>query len=197
MKETPMAIAVLAAALISASASAGITGTPHDLSTRLGTGQVCLSCHAPHRGTNPAAGPIWNHALSSASFTQSGAPLALTGNSRLCMGCHDGVTAVGNFAIVNREIRASPGLANLAIQNLPGANPANNVGTDLSGRHPVSVLYPTTGASMRPIATLGPLPLQNGKVECSTCHDPHTNMYPKFLRMSNAHSALCLACHVT
>jgi predicted CXXCH cytochrome family protein len=189
----------LAVALISALASAAVSGTLHDLTRRLGTDgpdQVCLPCHIPHRGLNPSAGPMWNHALSTASFTQSGAPLVLTGSSKLCMGCHDGVTAVGNFCITNPKIRVSPGLANLAIQNLPGANPANNVGTDLSLFHPVSVTYPTASGSMRPITVLGRLPLENGKVECGTCHDPHNDMHGKFLRISNSGSAMCLTCHI-
>ncbi len=32
-------------------------------------------------------------------------------------------------------------------------------------------------------------------VECASCHDPHTDK-ALFLRISNAYSALCLACHV-
>jgi len=196
MRKTTIATTALAAALISASAWAGISGTPHDLSSRLGTGQLCLPCHAPHKGLNPSAGPVWNHALSKASFTQFGAPRTLTGNSLLCMGCHDGVTAVGNFNIAEPAITIIPGLANLTIQNLPGANPANNLGADLSRVHAVSVLYPTSAASMKPVTALSPLLLQNGKVECTTCHDPHNSMYGKFLRMSNAGSAICLTCHI-
>jgi predicted CXXCH cytochrome family protein len=33
-------------------------------------------------------------------------------------------------------------------------------------------------------------------VECASCHDPHTNDNPTFLRISNAGSAVCLSCHV-
>jgi predicted CXXCH cytochrome family protein len=33
-------------------------------------------------------------------------------------------------------------------------------------------------------------------VECASCHDPHTNANGTFLRMSNAGSAVCLACHI-
>jgi predicted CXXCH cytochrome family protein len=33
-------------------------------------------------------------------------------------------------------------------------------------------------------------------VECASCHDPHTAENPTFLRISNAGSAVCLACHV-
>ena len=32
-------------------------------------------------------------------------------------------------------------------------------------------------------------------VECASCHDPHTADNPTFLRISNASSAVCLACH--
>lgn len=33
-------------------------------------------------------------------------------------------------------------------------------------------------------------------VECASCHDPHTDVNPTFLRISNAGSAVCLACHI-
>ena len=33
-------------------------------------------------------------------------------------------------------------------------------------------------------------------VECATCHDPHQSVNPTFLRLANAGSAVCLACHV-
>ncbi len=33
-------------------------------------------------------------------------------------------------------------------------------------------------------------------VECASCHDPHTDVNPTFLRISNTGSAVCLACHI-
>jgi len=33
-------------------------------------------------------------------------------------------------------------------------------------------------------------------VECASCHDPHTSDVDLFLRVDNADSAVCLACHV-
>ncbi|MBI5753442.1 MAG: cytochrome c3 family protein [Hydrogenophilales bacterium] len=32
-------------------------------------------------------------------------------------------------------------------------------------------------------------------VECASCHDPHTDAQPTFLRVANLGSAVCLACH--
>ncbi len=37
--------------------------------------------------------------------------------------------------------------------------------------------------------------LASATVECASCHDPHTDSQPTFLRKSNAGSAVCLTCH--
>ena len=33
-------------------------------------------------------------------------------------------------------------------------------------------------------------------VECASCHNPHTDVNPTFLRIQNTGSAVCLACHI-
>ncbi len=40
------------------------------------------------------------------------------------------------------------------------------------------------------VGSLGPM------VECASCHNPHKTDFGSFLRMTNAASALCLACHI-
>lgn len=37
------------------------------------------------------------------------------------------------------------------------------------------------------------LPLTDGKITCTTCHDPHVNRHRRLLRLKE--SDLCLACH--
>ncbi|MBN4058944.1 cytochrome c3 family protein [bacterium AH-315-J04] len=38
--------------------------------------------------------------------------------------------------------------------------------------------------------------MPNGRVECTSCHDPHNQSgAPYMLVKSNARSALCLTCH--
>ncbi len=44
-----------------------------------------------------------------------------------------------------------------------------------------------------PSMTVTRLPLQNGKITCVTCHDPHSNRYGSLLRMEA--KELCRACH--
>ena len=58
-----------------------------------------------------------------------------------------------------------------------GATPATRNKTDLT-------LYNRTFA-----AGVGP------SVECASCHDPHSDTNPTFLRVSNSQSGLCLSCH--
>jgi len=60
------------------------------------------------------------------------------------------------------------------------------------------MLYTRTGAdSVAPNGTVtsGALTGAQAFVECASCHDPHTSTQATFLRMSNAGSLLCLACH--
>jgi len=59
------------------------------------------------------------------------------------------------------------------------------------------ILYTRTGAaSVNADGSAGPvLTGAQAFVECASCHDPHSSAQPTFLRMSNAGSGLCLACH--
>ena len=66
--------------------------------------------------------------------------------------------------------------------------------------HPFSVSYTdaknvSPPLKLRATPTAGTVPLFNNKVECASCHDPHSCDTPLFLRISNDRSALCLACH--
>ncbi|MGD0999729.1 MAG: cytochrome c3 family protein [Candidatus Brocadiia bacterium] len=167
--KTTVAMALLAAILISAPAWAQyVTGSPHDLSVRLGTGEICLSCHVPHNAPNAAYGPLWNHALTSGNgtaatfvgpasggFIRNGAATTLYGNSLLCMGCHDGVTAVGDFSIMNVNVTVND--TTNPIQSVSWARKVvngagqtvypNEIGMDLTYVHPLGIVYPALGTA--------------------------------------------------
>ncbi len=211
-------------------AGATIVGSGHDL-TPSGPGrfigssnEVCVYCHTPHnsisqdRYGNRVA--LWNRSLnealtytmySSATFTGT-MPDKPTGNSLLCLSCHDGVTTPG-ISQLNQVINYSDGPINMILDTPdhigdvsypPYAN--INIGLDLSNDHPVSFVYDYALSQRDPGVkdpsvpeNLGVLKLFYGRLECGTCHDPHDYGSPDrvpFLRMSNAFSAMCFQCHI-
>lgn len=158
---------------------------------------VCIFCHTPHGASGD--GPLWNHQLSSATYTpyQSSTLKAAVdqpdGSSKLCLSCHDGTVALGMVNSRSSAISMGAGSANM---------PAGDtlIGTDLSAHHPVSFRYDQALANqaggLRPPNTLvQDVRLENGKMQCTSCHDPHNNQFGKFLVVDNTASALCRTCH--
>lgn len=224
MKRIFVVMAVLAAAaLIGAGiAMAGISNTKHNLSnsatptrtfystaTATGTSEICVFCHTPHNASGTQ--PLWNRTVNNLGFTVYGTTLAgttasatVSSGTLLCFSCHDGFTALNTLS------------------NYPGSSTSvtmnNNqtlltgfavLGKDLRNDHPVGIVYNEGRASLKTITniatgqttvrvlTASTLSGQNAvsQVECSSCHDPHLDTNPSFLRVSNASSALCIACH--
>ncbi|MCP5049703.1 MAG: cytochrome c3 family protein [bacterium] len=177
-----------------------ITGSEHDFSTEgwNSTGEICITCHTPHNAMAVTNGPIWNHEVTTATFTMYGTTLAGTtpdatpsGMSKLCLSCHDGTVGLEAFGGVTTNNNLISG--------------SELVGTDLSNDHPISITYGgtanglfagTAASGVSGGSTIDADMLYSNKVECSSCHDVH-NKYniSKLLKKSNAASALCLTCH--
>lgn len=142
---------------------AGIIDTKHNLSST-GPGtikatsetQICVFCHTPHAATQLEAGwkgILWNHQLSSASYTisdpaysrefgtglQLSTPIQPDRGSKLCLSCHDGTVALG--ALYNAP---GPGgldtTIGMTVTTMP-ATSAGYVGTNLRNTHLVSIAY--------------------------------------------------------
>src|SRR5208337_32515 len=114
-----------------------------------------------------------------------------TGTSRLCLSCHDGILAMGRM----RTAELGPGPSSLG----PLTGKAL-LGTNLSSSHPISFVYDSllaqqTDELTHPQALPGYLPLDRSQLQCSTCHDPHEDRRPNFLRMDTRFSPDCTACH--
>ncbi|MCP3902441.1 MAG: cytochrome C [Planctomycetes bacterium] len=197
-------VAAAATAYLTVASLADITGSAHDFSGSVwANGEICLPCHAPHSVASPGAGPLWNHAVTTASYEvygpDPGNPYptaeALDEGSILCMSCHDGTVAVDAFG---------GGTGSFTITG------DSNLGTDLTDDHPVgrSGEYPSHGGFVDPalwedtaghgfnlkemIIDTVPTPV----VGCGTCHEAHNrNNLDYFLWVDNAGSALCLTCH--
>ncbi len=184
--------------------SQSVVNTVHNLSAS-GPGtihassedQVCLFCHTPHNSL--PVSPLWNkedpgviYDLYTSSTIQ-GEPGQPTGASALCLSCHDGTIALGNVLSRVSDIDFTGG-----ITHLPPGN--TNLSSDLSDDHPVSFLYSSSlaasdGQLKDPALVSFPVSLENNQVQCTSCHDPHKNIYTDFLRDTPRFSNLCMNCH--
>ena len=200
--------AILAVVSSQQSGTAAISGTPHDFSGKgWGSTELCVFCHTPHFSqTSITQAPLWSHSntVVSAYTLYSSTSLSATlgqpsGQSKICLSCHDGTVAVDSFAVAGVMRNGS---VTMSTTNRIGAS--SSLATD----HPVSFTYDSTlaGSSLAGLATPNSttwvdaghtVPLFAGKLECGSCHEPHNASNGKFLRISNAGSALCIKCHAT
>jgi predicted CXXCH cytochrome family protein len=195
--------AALAGSVRSASA-ATISGTPHDLSGKgWGTTELCKFCHTPHLAQTVTGAPLWNHQTTTATYTLytsatfQGTSTQPGPTSKLCLSCHDGTVAVDSFA--------NGGVINAGTHLMSSTNLVGASGS-LASDHPIAFTYDAalatadghlvTPASSSYVDAARQIPLFGAKMECASCHSTHDNTYTKFLRTSNAGSALCLKCHV-
>jgi predicted CXXCH cytochrome family protein len=212
---------LLAAGALSLSAQTPIKGTKHDLSStgpqgKTNTTQTCVFCHAPHNNNAAALGPLWNRNTVAHTFTMytsntiKGNVGTIGGASAACFTCHDGTTSVGSVVNVPKDAvggltynTAAAGTRMSATGVLTGTAV---LGTNLTGDHPVAITYVAANTGLvNPTAFVaGTVKLfgasgnaYGSTVECASCHDVHGGVAgTPFLRMSNAGSALCTACHI-
>ena len=205
MKLSNLLVGTIALAGLSSLANGQITNSRHDFSSYAWSGgEICKPCHTPHFA-NTAAGRLWNHTLSTATYTMfeggTGTQADLDRESRLCMSCHDGTVALDSFGGMT------------GTNYIPGGA---NVGTDLRDDHPLgaNAVYPTTtstrfnaqNASHQVVSSWGSLRLKSWLdstgtekyvVGCRTCHNVHNaGNFGHMMNFSNQASHLCLTCHI-
>jgi predicted CXXCH cytochrome family protein len=214
--------------------SAGVKNTKHNLSVS-GPGpikstsesQICIFCHTPHNA-DPAY-PLWNHDVSLVNYTNywsstlksyssSEAAPPVDGFSQLCLGCHDGTIALG--AVGSPHSIQFPGDApnpkdpgEILPQRLKQGD-YGYLGTDLSGGHPISIIFDKALADKRnsdpnimhliwpindPEGYVKLYPAQDGYgVQCTSCHDPHGGRggsgAPPFWQ-KQTYEEVCFVCH--
>ncbi len=197
----PLALLILAPIVFAQS----ITQTKHNLSSS-GPGtikastesRICVFCHAPHKSAGKA--PLWNREDSRAVYTTYTSPTLVsvlgqpTGDSRLCLSCHDGTIALGAIASEPTEIAFQGGVVFLPADH-------SMLGDNLADDHPISFVYDNALANAKPELKFpaeipATLPLDHqGRMQCSTCHDAHQDDFGTFLREDPKFSLLCISCH--
>ena len=120
--------------------------------------QICVFCHTPHGANQSVSVPLWNRALSSATYTPyyslsldaSPLPGPPGASSKVCLSCHDGTLAIGTVGVLNGASGVTVTMSGTASGGvLPSGSGANtgytrNIGADLSNDHPISFNYDTT-----------------------------------------------------
>ncbi|NPA36926.1 MAG: hypothetical protein GXO47_08770 [Chlorobi bacterium] len=160
--------------------------------------EICIFCHTPHSSNGPVA-PLWNRKDPGVVYTLynsstiDAVPGQPDGSSVLCLSCHDGTIALGNVKSRATDIEFAAGVTTMP----PGHA---NLTTDLSDDHPVSFVYDPAlaakdGQLTDPSTITKPVILENGKVQCVSCHDPHSDLFNNFLVATNQGSDLCIRCH--
>ena len=190
----------------------------HDLraskpsSIRGSTDDLCAYCHTPHVPTTGIKEPLWSRAklsttksyTSYASSTLDANPTALqngdANNSAMCMSCHDGsnIFSLTKYTKYPGGSEANPDFVGPKYNLLDGSYYSSG----LHFTHPVNFTYDDAlatmdGALRMPATILNKLPLFDGKVQCSSCHDPHVpaSIRRYFLRTTESNGILCISCH--
>jgi hypothetical protein len=201
--------------------------------------RLCSYCHTPHHaikvGDTEANGadflPLWSHAVSattytpyaSATFTDKGgtsmAGDPLTGPSRLCMSCHDGLTAVDNYygntpghvmtpnagSFEGNPVISSNGNSNHPLgfamtDVIPGYAGATHEDSSILSLTATSKYKTGLTDSVNVVDRL----YYGAVMTCSSCHDVHNTLNKvsyqtgaaNFLLLgSQKNSGICLSCH--
>lgn len=158
--------------------------------------EICIFCHTTHN--NMPKTPGWNRNRPGTvytlynSSTMKALPGQPDGSSILCLSCHDGTIALGN--VLSRT--TSIGFAATATMPVD----RSNLSTDLRDDHPVSFTYDAAlaasdGQLKTPASITPQIKLENNKLQCTSCHDPHINFNSDFLVSTTQYSNLCNNCH--
>lgn len=159
--------------------------------------RICIFCHVPHYART--TGPLWNRDDPALVYTLYGSstlnalPGQPDGSSIMCLSCHDGTIALGNIYSEPIDIDFAP------ITTMPITSSAY-FSTDLRDDHPISFVYDAPlatadGQLLQPPLIAPPVALQATKVQCTSCHDPHKNIYTDFLVQTTQFSTICNSCH--
>ena len=189
--------------------------------------QVCVFCHTPHNARPQTV--LWNRNDTTQTFghyssqtlklhtdsttrTASDYKNEPSGSSRLCLSCHDGVTALGAVIVGGPiEINSS------TTTKMAGSHVFDRTKITNS-HHPVSFIYNSivrdrlntlegAGTYRLPsdIPAVAEVRLdKERRMQCTTCHDPHQTQFADALtpfwvmpgaNATDAHDKVCTACH--
>ena len=148
---------------------------------------------------------MWNHETTTPSkfrsyksSTMDGTAEQPNGATKLCLSCHDGTIAVGAIKGLSQPLH----MKQAGKGAIPGGR-KSNLGTDLSGTHPVSVKFKQSLTLTDKHLRWPPQDSENkvgtdanGYVQCTSCHDPHGSASKEIpFWHKETFDEVCIACH--
>ncbi len=146
----------------------------------------CAVCHGPPAFSGGSSAPVWNHRISTASYSDSwnltATPTAPAGTSLRCLNCHDGTVNVDAFN-PDGPWTSIDSVGTVAIAPADGGY----IGTVLTKHHPIGINYstaytPIEGGLNEPTATdsylggtVAEKMLDGGFIRCTSCHEQHND----------------------
>ena len=177
-------------------------------------GEACVYCHTSHGGDESDL--LWNRSVPTGPYRmyESDTMDMITDPqptelSLFCLSCHDGTQGLDEIINVPTT---SPMISSIgepietcATDCHTGGSPDGGLNwenvwfeDDLRKQHPISILYdPSRDPNFNSVAAVeaAGVRLYDGKIQCASCHSPHSQQFPPFLRINNAGGSMCFACH--
>lgn len=203
--------------------------------------RICIFCHTPHGASSQST--LWNRKspddpggagaayklynevdntngniisiddIPAAQYSNADHNAYPNGSSRLCLSCHDGVSAVGDV-LVGGPIAMD--YNTLTAYKNSGISDRNKFVLDMTRSHPISFVYDTTvvtelvntfGKTSYQLPTDSTMRDSQKRMQCTACHDPHddtrtgTYSLPFWRKYTGTadptdYEATCSECHI-
>lgn len=185
-----------------------IKASKHDLSVS-GTGDlkvtnmnnICIFCHTSHSSVTSSNKPLWNRKEEAPVYSVYKSTTLVSkidqpdGASKLCLSCHDGNIALGQIDRGPKELM----FLNSSDGRIPRGR-KSNLGENITDDHPISfnssLVVSSSIEYKHPSIDDEVKYDKKGKIQCTSCHNVHDNVFGKFLVKDNRRAMICKSCHI-
>jgi DmsE family decaheme c-type cytochrome len=161
---------------------AGYVNSPHHraMDPRTpGAQQSCETCHGP--GSEHAADPLHNKVK---DFTKLPADQV----NATCTTCHNR----GEHALWDGSTHEARGLACTSCHSV---HDAKSEKAQLKAKTQIELCGTCHRDKVLKLQKTAHMPVREGKLECTSCHNPHGSTSPKMLKVGDSVTELCTSCH--
>jgi DmsE family decaheme c-type cytochrome len=166
------------------SESKEISGTLHgkaqNLRTPAGSGNTCESCHGPGQAHAEAGGDV--------AKIKRIAKMSPRESASMCVTCHN----KGEHAQWQGSMHDA---RNVTCTSCHSVHNAKSEHAQLKTANSVETCATCHKTEAMKVKRSGHMPVREGKMECSTCHNPHGSNNVRMLKTGNWINESCTSCH--